>query len=334
MRREPSQSSGRSGFTLIELLVVISIIAVLIALLLPAVQAAREAARRISCFNNLKQMGLGMHNYLSANDCFAPGSLYADDALYQSLGTPLFSNYAGWAISILPYMEQAPLYNAYNTQRYNWDASNTTVLSTKLTVQICPSDINGGNTDTTLPIRPSIGATYVNLAEGSYKGVSGKYSTPSPGFDLFWDYSSFVQFLQPYMLPSSQGILTVVGVGGTAPVKIAAVTDGTSNTLMVGEYATRTQAISESMWGASWGFLSLGSAGPSQGVRGIPDYTVCERYIAANRCNRAFASLHPNAMNFLMADGHVKTITPYVDAMVYLGLATIRGGEVISGDSY
>ena len=334
MRRQPVRSRVRSGFTLIELLVVISIIAVLIALLLPAVQSAREAARRISCYNNLKQMGLAMHNYLSANDCFAPGSLYADDSLYQSMGTPLFSNYAGWGVSILPYMEQSPLYNAYNTQLQNWNIVNSTVLSTKLTAQICPSDINGGTMMASFPVRANVGAVYVNLAEGSYKGVEGKYSTPSPGFDLFWDYASFVQFLQPYMLPTSKGVLTVVGVGGVGPVKVASITDGTSNTLMIGEYATQTPSNAEAWWGASWGYMSLGAAGPSQGVRGIPNYQTCLTYIAFNRCDRAFASLHPNAMNFLMADGHVKSITPYIDTYVYLGLATIQGNEIISFDSY
>lgn len=332
MRRVPVQRSGRSGFTLIELLVVISIIAVLIALLLPAVQSAREAARRISCFNNLKQMGLGMHNYLSANGCFPPGSLYADDAYDQSRGTPLYSNYAGWGVSILPYFEQSQLYNAYNTGVHNWDPSNTTVISTKLAAQICPSDINGGNYIASFPI--TSGITYVNIATGSYKGVAGMYSIPSPGLDLYWDYASYVEDLSTYMLPSSQGMLTVVGVGGVGPVTVAAITDGTSNTFAVGEYATQVQSDSEAMWAASWGYMSLGSAGPSQGVRGIPNYSVCETYAPAARCNRAFASFHPSAMNFLLADGHVKTITPYVSSTVYQALATIRGGEIISSDSY
>ena len=178
MRREPVQPSRRPGFTLIELLVVISIIAVLIALLLPAVQSAREAARRISCYNNLKQMGLGMHNYLSSNDCFPPGSLYADDALSQAKGTPLFSNYAGWAVSILPYMEQPQLYNAYNTQVHNWDASNTTVISTKLAAQICPSDVNGDSYDHEL-LR-HLGGGLHEPGRGLVQGRRGQVQHPVP----------------------------------------------------------------------------------------------------------------------------------------------------------
>ncbi len=140
------ESGSRSGFTLIELLVVIAIIAVLIALLLPAVQAAREAARRAQCTNNLKQMGLAMHTYLDGNQCFPPGGLYTvnDGAVYASTGSSLRSNYAGWSISILPYMEQSPLFNAYNVQLHNWDVANATIYQTQLNTQICPSDVGLG----------------------------------------------------------------------------------------------------------------------------------------------------------------------------------------------
>jgi prepilin-type processing-associated H-X9-DG protein len=234
-------------------------------------------------------------------------------------------------------MEQPQLYNAYNTQLHNWDPVNTTVISTKLASQICPSDINGDTYIASFPV--TTGVTYTNVAESSYKGVVGTYSSPSPGTDLFWDYASYVELLQSSMLPSSQGILTVVGVGGVSTAKISTITDGTSNTFMVGEYATKipagsTPPNSEAKWAASWGYMSLGSAGPSQGVRGIPDYSICTTYIAANRCNRAFASFHPNAMNFLLADGHVKTITPYIASTTYLSLATMRGGEIVSADAF
>src|SRR3954447_12785242 len=124
------QARGRRGFTLIELLVVIAIIAVLIALLLPAVQAAREAARRAQCINNLKQMGLGVHNYLSANNVFPPimgnwniPPTPATTTPFAGSGTwPL-----GWACAILPNMEQSQLYNALNYSNGTQDAPNTTV---------------------------------------------------------------------------------------------------------------------------------------------------------------------------------------------------------------
>jgi prepilin-type N-terminal cleavage/methylation domain-containing protein len=132
----------RRGFTLIELLVVIAIIAVLIALLLPAVQAAREAARRAQCVNNLKQIGLGMHNYISANSTFPPGIKAC------CWGT--------WLVFVLPYIEQQPLFNSWNTYgstlvgggpldgdfRYA-GAVNITVSSSRVNTYYCPTD--GGN---------------------------------------------------------------------------------------------------------------------------------------------------------------------------------------------
>src|SRR4051794_21890252 len=121
----------RRGFTLIELLVVIAIIAVLIALLLPAVQAAREAARRAQCVNNLKQIGLALHNYHDTVGSFPPGGQSAP-------------SYAGtwfnWLTSILPQIEQMPLYNATNFSRQIYQAENTTVSLTMITAYLCPSD--------------------------------------------------------------------------------------------------------------------------------------------------------------------------------------------------
>lgn len=322
----------KRGFTLIELLVVISIIAVLISLLLPAVQSAREAARRAQCFNNLRQIGLGMHNYLSANDVFPAGGLYAEDDTFKSSGTVLRSNYIGWAVAILPYAEQTQLFNAYNTLVNNWQVSNQTVISTKLSMYICPSDIQS---DTYIASFGIGGPTtpYANIAPASYKGVAGRYSTPSPGTELFWDYASFVRDLAPAMQAESRGILSVAGVGGISNARIAEVIDGSSNTYLVGEYATRVPANSRAMWATSWGYMSLGSAGPNQGVRGIPDFQLCTTYIAANRCNRAFASFHPNVMNFVMADGSVKTVKRFIDAVIYQNLATMKGSEIVSADA-
>lgn len=328
----PGKSRRRSGFTLIELLVVISIIAVLISLLLPAVQSAREAARRAQCFNNLRQIGLGMHNYLSANDVFPAGALYSEDDTFRSSGTVVRSNYIGWAVAILPYAEQTQIYNAYNSLVNNWQVSNQTVISTKLSMYICPSDIQADVYTASFAIGgPTI--PYSNIAPASYKGVAGRYSTPSPGTELFWDFASFVRDLAPSMQAESRGILSVAGVGGFSNVRIAEVIDGSSNTYLVGEYASRTPTNARAMWATSWAYMALGSAGPNQGVRGIPDFAICTTYIAANRCNRAFASFHPNVMNFVMADGSVRTIKRFIDAVIYQNLATMKGNEIVSADA-
>ncbi len=135
-------SSRRRGFTLIELLVVIAIIGVLIALLLPAVQAAREAARRSQCVNNLKQLGLAVHNYHSANNAMPP--LYGNFANPASQSGPNANNGEwplGWAVALLPFMEQTPLFNSANYCQGVFNAINmNTISSTKLSVLICPSE--------------------------------------------------------------------------------------------------------------------------------------------------------------------------------------------------
>jgi prepilin-type N-terminal cleavage/methylation domain-containing protein/prepilin-type processing-associated H-X9-DG protein len=198
---------GRSrGFTLIELLVVISIIGVLVALLLPAVQAAREAARRAQCTNNLKQIGVAAHNFITANQKFPDGVRipYCDgltpsqtsDDLVSSLDKPFGPN---WAISLLPYLEQSALYNAANVagylaagpgpytnvttpSSYNLDWSNTTVRTAAIQAFVCPTDPNNnpGNMFFSNPNDASTGTVpkdangpRMNWARGNYGAVQG-----------------------------------------------------------------------------------------------------------------------------------------------------------------
>src|SRR5215213_8186435 len=137
-----------AGFTLIELLVVIAIIGVLIALLLPAVQAAREAARRVQCTNNLKQLGLALHNYESANGIVVMQSMYPAGNYPPTKSHTTGGASYGWTVALLPFLEQAPLFNAFNFSAYVWNTgvkeahpgANTTVGYTQLGSLLCPSD--------------------------------------------------------------------------------------------------------------------------------------------------------------------------------------------------
>ena len=223
----------RRGFTLIELLVVIAIIAVLIALLLPAVQAAREAARRSQCVNNLKQIGLGLHNYHQTNDKFPQGHSMAADQLGYSDRA-----YAGWTewsaqAQMLPYMEQTAVYNAINFSYcggYNYGSlANGTAWTTVINVFLCPSDGNAGNG------RPGFGTSPPNI--NSYRGSVG--TTTLAGWNNTFGYGGYsacapdpfnIAGGTPGCVPRSTGMFTYWACYG-----IRDATDGTSNTVAFSE---------------------------------------------------------------------------------------------------
>jgi prepilin-type N-terminal cleavage/methylation domain-containing protein/prepilin-type processing-associated H-X9-DG protein len=212
----------RPGFTLIELLVVIAIIAVLIALLLPAVQSAREAARRIQCVNNLKQLGLALHNYHQAAGSFPAGNLTAPN-LYPGYQYPL-STWTSWSAQamLLPYLEQGPLYNAanFNMACCFWgnipDATNSTVYLTRIASFMCPSDGNVGiaNINSYVACLGSSTLRYDEGGTGLTNGIFEVYNTVYVG-NLIYNYAQVTN--------------------------IASTTDGTSNTIafseaLVGDY--------------------------------------------------------------------------------------------------
>src|SRR5580698_2598721 len=150
MTRPVPKRTRRAGFTLIELLVVIAIISTLVALLLPAVQAARESARRIQCVNNLKQIGLAFHNYADTNHCFPPAYIQGSGVTtgvsygvsYPDGGYNGLSGW-GWGALILPYIEQGNLYKKLNINLPCWATENTTVVQTKIPAFLCPSATGG-----------------------------------------------------------------------------------------------------------------------------------------------------------------------------------------------
>ncbi|QDU63679.1 Type II secretion system protein G precursor [Planctomycetes bacterium Pan216] len=297
-----------SGFTLVELLVVIAIIGILVALLLPAVQQAREAARRAQCQSNLKQMGTALHNYHDAHDAFPPGTIYTSPSSTSS--------YGGWGIALLPYLDQEALFNQYNHDLSNDDNQNEPVLQRSLSVMRCPSDAT-----TTGLVDP--GADYNEVAPSSYKGVAG---ISSGGCGPFWDNPVTVD--NGNSRPELRGLLHVVGVGNSTTESIRSVSDGTSKSFAIAEYHTTTNPNVKAFWGVSKRFYALGTAMPQTHLRALADNAECRVIDGSHcRCNRALGSLHLGGMHVLLCDGRVEFISSNIDSALYLALATIAGSE-------
>lgn len=321
---KPSRSSTRRAFTLIELLVVIAIIAILIALLLPAVQQAREAARRTQCKNNLKQIGIALHNYHDVYNTFPGGNI----TMGPCCGTQSLIN---WAISILPYLEQTNLQNQYNFNLPSEHPSNVAVLQNKLTVYNCPSDINAGR----LEVPDSGPHANQQWAMSSYRGMGGiAWTDGSYAYRRQWDSSDI---LHANAVASKRGMFHWVGgvpngtswLGKYGPVKMSDIIDGTSNTLAVGEYHTKTRPRRGTFWGYTYTSFVLSVATPESRTL-IPDYNLCAAQGDSNPCKRAWGSLHSSGViNFLLADGSARGVSPNIDMNIWMGASSIAGNEVL-----
>jgi prepilin-type N-terminal cleavage/methylation domain-containing protein/prepilin-type processing-associated H-X9-DG protein len=306
----------RRAFTLIELLVVIAIIGVLIALLLPAVQAAREAARRAQCANNLKQVGIAMHNYLTAIGAFPPG--------WISLPGPNGDNAGpgwGWAALCLNQTEQSPLYNSINfSLPIEVDANQTSRL-TRIAQYICPSDayfllqftvVDDSTSSTTL------GNPICDVGSSDYVGCFGKGDVSDiPGRDR------------------GEGIFF-----RNRSVRIAEITDGTSQTLMAGEKhqilarATWTGAVTRAAVPIT--FLQAESGLSPEGGDALVVSHTGELDGPNSQPAHAdqFWAQHPGGAQFLFADGSVRFIKEKRPLAIFQALATRAGGELISADAF
>ncbi len=308
---------GRKGFTLIELLVVIAIIAVLIALLLPAVQQAREAARRTQCKNNMKQLGLALHNYESSFTCWPIGS-YA----------PL-SSIPNWRLQIFPYFDQAPLYNQMNFSvsfAGNATTTNTTALSRKvLAAYVCPSSpldpcANLGNNTTFMQVPMYIGVS------GGYPDVAGRTVGSSSNYGGF--YTNNGMLLHNEMTRMRDAI------------------DGTSNVIMVAEQSGRVGNsdirsgyyggyTGTSFSGAVTGSNPAGADSWSTGLTGV-QYRINSPTTAGGSdnpydANTIVNSFHTGGIHALLADGSVRFISENLDINTLRNLCS-RNDSIPLGD--
>jgi len=319
MSRQSSRlMNPQAGFTLVELLVVIAIIGVLVALLLPAVQQAREAARRMQCGNNLKQMALAMHTYHDVNNTFPIGSNQ-----FNHNGFNNNRGFMGWAIGILPAIEQQNLFDLYNHNADSLSATNQAVRETFIDTYNCPSDTSTGQRHT-----PQTGACCSRVfATSSYRGVSGR----SNGSRYFDDAGHFNGIDM-----RDRGVLPALADRGR-PMRFADILDGTSNTLAIGEAHTTTQLNRATFWAHTYTSYALSSITVGYPVPsfGITNYELCRTTandlgVSDNACKRFFGAHHPGGIQFAKVDGSVTFVADTTDQLILGALATAAGGESLS----
>jgi prepilin-type N-terminal cleavage/methylation domain-containing protein/prepilin-type processing-associated H-X9-DG protein len=340
----PSAGRGRRGFTLIELLVVIAIIAVLISLLLPAVQSAREAARRAQCTNNLKQLGLALANYESANGSF-PMAFFENfcELAAQGCGAGpgsslTYGNGFGPMVAMLPFYEQSQLYNAYNTSLEAFGDSNNTVDATGVSTLWCPSD--GSIQGYRATYQP--GEIYNNLIHymcySNYRGNLGYWDgTPTgtigyvgaPAVDPATRIQAINQFNGVFVTNgygSAGGTVRPDRAGVTrAPLKISGVTDGTSNTAAFSEVAHGLLAKNDySPHGSfeDWNWWTSGNNGDTTYAHFYPINPQKKlTNITKDDQGGAFvdgaSSFHPGGLNVAFVDGSVRFIKETIDTWAF-----------------
>ncbi len=328
------------GFTLIELLVVIAIIAVLIALLLPAVQQAREAARRTQCRNNLKQLGLALHNYHDAANAFPPGNVIPDP------GTNIRG--ASWITRLLPMIDQAAAYNQMVFTGTDWTMQNGNpnknwaITSTlRVAALNCPSSVlPQTRTQTSSAGTTALGApASLTYQVGNYVGIAGSYDDPVNGANCCPTPSTWTGYYRSNyngMIVASNGTY-----GAARPAKMSDVTDGSSNTIIVGEQSAADPSCSRSDKDCRAGNHDGGAW--SGGAGGDTDWWLNMTIIRApinstqgvNGDEQPYyrhtriTSLHTGGAHLLFADGAVRFLSNNMDYLTLERIASRNDGAVV-----
>jgi prepilin-type N-terminal cleavage/methylation domain-containing protein len=343
---EPLRPSSRTGFTLVELLVVIAIIGILVALLLPAIQAAREAARRIQCLGNLKELGLASHNYFSAKKTFPLGMEMMPRLIYTK---------ATFFVRLLPYLEENALADGWDftTPKNNVSSNPTTSrAATRIPIFVCPTDqfqsnpflLPGLESDFGSSTSPGAVAGYYSATSYAGNYGTGSYFLHNPQFAISPNGIYFITgsdaglHFTPPLVDNHQNLSPVKGVA-----------DGTSHTLMMGEkyhvddfFDTWTSNNSglKMYQVAAWGWCG-GTKGAAQlfcssavpiNFKTIDYSTAPNNFAAQDRRFNAWGSGHPGGACFVLCDGSSRFIADSVDPTTLQYLSTRDGGETIAND--